>query len=522
MAPVTRLRGLCFAVVLCAPVFAGSVEGRVTNSLTGEGVDRVHLRLVDRQGKPYETLTDSDGMYQITGLGENDYAGVFTRYGFSNSWSGGLHITGDAAVHTDARLQPWGGLRGRVIGEDGKPAANVRVEISQKLDNEMDTDENGEFAFPSLAPGLYTVMAKPEQKTRVEEGVKLGTVPIYYPSATELADAVPVLVRNGAEASGMVIRLKSVPVHRVSGVVLDQAGKPVAHATVKLLGRSGKEGSFLTGRIGSVISNDHLNVPSLEPELARVESGEDGRFEFPDVRQGDWRMSAQAGVDGDMPLGGVAAAPVAEKDLDDVEVRLRGPFAVQVGMDIEALADPHFAQRPPDMIWLTPMEAQPRPNPAPANQADWIDGIFPGRYSISAAPLMRAAFRIEQVLLDGRDVDGQIVELGPGALLQVIVKQDAGKVRGVAEHGEGARAVLVPKEERGMVDYRETSCGRDGAFEFENVAPGDYYVVAFDRTDARGLPVTDVLAAIVPMAASVKVEPGSPASVEVRVNRWPW
>ena len=73
----------------------------------------------------------------------------------------------------------------------------------------------------------------------MQDGVRMGTVAIYYPSATEPAQAVRIPVRTGQNVSGIEIRLKSVPVHRVSGVVLNEAGKPAAHATVKLMGRAG-------------------------------------------------------------------------------------------------------------------------------------------------------------------------------------------------------------------------------------------------------------------------------------------
>ena len=54
------------------------------------------------------------------------------------------------------------------------------------------------------------------------------------------------------------------------------------------------------------------------------------------------------------------------------------------------------------------------------------------------------------------------------------------------------------------------------------IPPGDYYIVAFDRTENGGLPAADLPASIIPMASSVRVEAGSTASVDLRMNRWPW
>ena len=79
----------------------------------------------------------------------------------------------------------------------------------------------------------------------------------------------------------------------------------------------------------------------------------------------------------------------------------------------------------------------------------------------------------------------------------------------------------------GIVQYREEMAGTTGTFEFQNVAPGDYYVVAFDRVPyidavSRGLPPGDLPASIIPLATRVRVEEGSTASVDLKVNRWPW
>ena len=152
-------------------------------------------------------------------------------------------------------------------------------------------------------------------------------------------------MRTGQNVSGIEIRLKSVPVHRVSWVVLNEAAKPAAHATVKLMGPEGTTrqglsvGMIMSG--GTVAANGFIRAtsgpeihtitgPGPEPEIARVESHDDGTFEFAAVEPGDWRLSAEAGVADDMPLAGVASAPVAESDVEDIKIRLAHSFAVDV------------------------------------------------------------------------------------------------------------------------------------------------------------------------------------------------
>jgi hypothetical protein len=541
------------------PLIAASIEGRVTNSVTGEGVPGTKVRVLDRHSYVFETVTDSTGLYRLTGLTDGDYRAEFSKDGYSDSTTmtsplqqvmlggGYLHASGDVPARQDALLQPWGGLRGRVVDEDGKPAVKVRVRIDPAGETDEKTDENGEFTFEGLAPGSYRLVAKPEAKTRIEDGVKVGTVSVYYPSATDLADAVPIPMSWGATVSGIVIRLKSVPVHRVAGVVLNVAGKPVSHATVKLLGRAGPAQKLSGG--GTVVAGPGQPGvirslggamkflagiattigPGPEPELASVESGDDGSFEFPGVQPGDWRLSVEAGVDDDRPVAGIAAANVADKDIEDLRIRVVAPFTLEATTNWGSVQAPNNDD-PWSMFALIAVEDQPqvRVLRGRVTHEGGTNGFFPGRYLVTGA-LSPPGYYIASVIWGGREVLGQVVELGESSgPFQVMLKNDSGTLRGTVDRGEGASLFLVNELGGGIVQYREEVAGTTGTFEFQNVAPGNYYVVAFDRVPyidaaSRGLPPADLPRSIVGLATRVRVVEGSATtSVDLRVNRWPW
>ena len=523
MALVTGLRPFFFAAIVCIPVVGGSIEGRVTNSVTGEAVVGVKVRFLDRQSYVYETVTDSTGSYRLTGLADNDYYGEFAKDGFSDSrMNERIHVAGSVSARGDTQLQPWGALHGRVVDEDGKAAAGVRVECGCTRDDSAVTDANGEFAFQDLRPGSYTLVAKPEAKIRTQDGVRLGTVAIYYPSVTEVEQAARIPVRTGENVAGIEIRLKSVPVHRVAGIVLNEAGKPAAHATVKLMGRAGR------GRHPMMFSPgfSYTIGPDPVPELARVESREDGGFEFAVVEPGDWRLSAEAGVEDDMPLGDVASVLLSEKDVEDVRLRLVAPFAVEFNVDWGGAKPPSggYGWTP---VFLTPLEAQPRLIADPAKSVGRINGIFPGRYRVTPMITGLDAYA-SAVMLEGRDVAGQVVEFTAGAApLQVIYKPGLGKVRGSIENcqgerGEGAMVMLIPRDAGEVSTILTAQCGAGGAFEIGRVVPGDYYAVAFDHPDEQGVQWDALLSTILPIASNVRVEAGSTASVDLRANKWPW
>jgi hypothetical protein len=527
------VKGVILAFACVAPLIGGSIEGRVTNAVTGEGISGAGVTFLDRGSHPFHATTDGTGAYHLSGLPDSDYRGEASRGGFTDYRSGAalaelftgggrVRVSGDVPVHMDMQLQPWSTVRGRVVDEDGKPAAGISVEISRSLENVVLTDERGEFSFEEIPAGSYTVVAKPKPTARLRGGERTGPVPVYYPSATQLADASPIEVKWGAPAAGIEIRLKSIPVRRVLGTVLDANGKPAAGAIVHLLDRPSplrQGGAGVVSGPGPAVSGASFLsfyatvAPGPETEMARITSRADGTFEFAAVPRGEWRVAAELDTDDGKPRFGVASAIVGEKDADGVEIRMSGSFSIEVTADWGGIDPPKAKDRTTVptgyLVSLAGQEGPPQLTFDAFGQSTSVNGVFPGRYRVTRS-MGSAGTYVATIMYEGKDVLGQVIELAPGSgPLRAIVKHDGSSLKGVVNGGVGATVVLMPRAAGAVIDYRNAFCGAGGAFEFRDVIPGDYYVAAFAQMPALAL--SNPADAIAPYSVQVRIDASTPA-----------
>jgi protocatechuate 3,4-dioxygenase beta subunit len=529
--------GMFLAYALSAQTGA-VVEGSVLNSVTGVGIAGVTVRLYTQQGTHYETTTDESGAYRVTGMNAGDYESRFEKTGFGELETDlskplttpRLRVSpAKDAFRLNHQLAPLATVRGRVLGVDGKPAAKVEVTITLGPDGFTSTNDDGAFVFDKLRPGSYTIRASPpaNSKAVVRDGVRIETVTTFYPSATDRTDAQMIAVRGGSDQNGFEIRLQEVPVYRVRGVVVDDAGKPVAGAYVRLT--SFADGSYLTGQmmLGYPQGARYMLVGRLPGiEEASFTTKEDGRFEFPSVRSGDWRVLAESAREynptthRDVMWTGQASALVARHDLDDIEIRLAAPFTrdgiVDWGDVQVAPADRRSYVRLID-------SDSGRVALGFGSQTGGLhfENLAAGRYRIIPMAALTPGYYPGPVFLGDREVTGQEVMLSATSPpVRVVMKANPGTIRGTVENGAGATVLLAPQTSQEPDALLSIQAGSDGAFQIPGLPPGDYSIVAFDRLGTEqgsSVRVSTMLAA----ATRVRVDEGASASVQLTLNRWP-
>ena len=299
---------LLFGVLisLAAAQETATLEGVVVNKVTGAGIGGATVRFVSPRANRYEINTDDTGAFRIAGVKPGDYNASAEKSGYFPD-SEVLALLGDRPkYHVEPfgdpfrlrlELNPAAVLRGRVVGADGNPT-RAFVDLGRGRNaRTASTDAEGSFAFDNLQSGPYTLLARPKTGEPVtkHEGSRTEVVPTYYPSVVEPTQAESIVVRAGAELSGYEIRMQSVPVYRVRGVVLNPDGKPASKAVVELQARipGGNADQFLipgNARQSFSIRTGELGLPESEEPFV---TASDGVFEFPSVRAGEWTVRAE-------------------------------------------------------------------------------------------------------------------------------------------------------------------------------------------------------------------------------------
>jgi hypothetical protein len=376
--------------------------------------------------------------------------------------------------------------------------------------------QDGAFVFEQMLRGAFVLRAVPPAKFQppkspVDEPQIWA--PTYYPSVTEQFRAERVALRGG-DLDGYDIKLCAVPVFHARGVVVDDDGKAVSGATLKLI---------------SPDSLDARSHAAFEEPEGQAKSADDGTFDLPAVRPGEWYLMAN-GKRGAKTLSGVVTGMVSKGDWENIKIHVTAPFTVKGTVerpDARTAAPSHHT-----WVGLIPAWQIRLMGIHDESGAFEIDGIVPGKYQILLEQPLPGLY-VDTVQYGGRDVLGQIVDVMDASLhLRVVYKNDGGRVQGSVEQCSRGTVVLMPKEpalQNGEL-IRTGSCDSSGRFDIGNLRPGAYYAAAFERMQMPDLSfglyyggVVDpaLIAKVAGRGASVRVEAGQTATVALQLMDWP-
>ena len=515
---------LYLTVSLSFPVAAqtlGSIEGKVVNSFTGEGVKKAVVNLhinpanaqFPNQGQDYSAVTDATGKFHIDNVQPGQFMAMAQAQGFNNIVSFNptkmAHLdAGQQLTGVEIKLAPLSAISGKVLDENGEPVEGVNVNAMRyfygsgqrtlQQVGSATTDDRGQYRIFDIQPGrLYLIASRqqPNGAAANPSGSVHSTIPeeVYatsiYPGVAEIAQASPHELKPGEEWSGADFKLRKAPLFHVRGRV-DSSNLPAGQrATVWAEPCAGGEATSTMG----IMQRGGVNKP-------------DGTFDL-SVPPGAWCLLVREQSRG----GGIALRrPIEVKDsgVDGLTLTPPASFSVKGNLSVDGTAPDKM---PRLGIGLRSADGNGQQSAtAGSDQTFEIQNVFPGKYFVN---FPGSQLYVKSALYAGQDVsNGIIPDLEPGGSLSIVLGTDSGEVDGQVQLGSlqsGSPVIVVILPDEAHAErrdlYRINSSTAEGRFSLGGLAPGDYKLIALEGMDYEDAQNHDLLRLLESHATAVTV-----------------
>jgi hypothetical protein len=481
-----------------APETSYKIAGVVVNGVTGAPLAEARISLVDTKTRKSaaQQKTLEGGRFEFGGLAAGKFSLEGSKHGYISAsydqheqYSTAI-VTGPA-LKTDElvlRLNPVAMISGHVHDESGEPVRSARVTLFRedhgggmsrvnRLLNAT-SDDLGYFDFSSLIPGTYFVSVSatpwyavhaPSTQTSSDNG-RSGVLPVldaaypntYHSSATEAADATPIVVKAGDHPE---IEVQMNPV-----------------AALHIIFRTRDNGQ------------NGIQVPQLQKRVfdwaepvqtGGVVSVEPGVYELVGVPPGKYSVRMNSGTPGEMAQASEMNLLRDGEELDASHGELLASLKITFKME----GGEAFPNRM--LIYLQDSRRRIVAGSLvdPSGEANF-SGVVAGKYAIfcNTQGKAYAVTRTETATLKAA---GHDVPLAPGAQQELTAWLTGGvvKLEGVVQKEgkpvSGVMVVLIPKDPETHREYfRRDQSDFDGTFSLGFIVPGTYTIVAVE--DAWG------------------------------------
>jgi hypothetical protein len=515
------------------------LEGRVV-SVSGEAVSRatVSLRPVDGTvvaGTMPNIATDDEGKFVIDDVPAGRYTLAAQKAGFlvpgslaAPSMGAMLNLTaGTELKDLIVKLTPQGVISGKITDQDGDPIAGAQVQVmrynyvrgrrSMTTSAGVTTNDQGDYRVGNLAPGKYYVgVADTRALQSAVTGARPGraelesTVPTFYPSAMEAENGTALEVTAGAELQGIDIRMRKVRVYTVKGTMVNPAGAPTG-GTRMLLFPKGSDAASID-RVGN------FSAALVQP---------DGTFEFRGLRAGVFELFTVSGQPS--PTGGASPSFTAKMEVTVTASNVEGLVATLVPLgEIAGTVRVDEGQKLPRInIRLVQTDGVPVSSPRAQAKDD-------GSFQLTAVGTSTFFFNVtgvpdrsyvKSIRFAGKDVTRLGIDntSGAGGTMQIVISSKVADLSRIldGEKKRGSVVTLWPKipdlgADTGGVRLAYTD--QDGGFKFNSLAPGEYYVAAWEELDqglAQGS--AEFLAHFNGDASSIKLDESAHATIDPKL-----
>lgn len=526
-----------FLCVLCLAVFGSSLaqyasapvskssgnftlNGTVVNSVTGEPIARALVQILGFVQRT--AFTDTEGHFQIDGLPSGATNIDLQKPGYSSPQNGRMNRV-NIGADTGAvvlKLSPLGAIYGRVMDAAGQSIENVPLRLTGRnmrdgrvrwnTISSAESDEDGQFRFPSLTPGTYYLAAGPgiQREVRLlarDEKPRTGYPSLFYPGSPDFSGAAPIQLVAGQQAQAD-FSMPAVPAYKISGTVTNFV--PGRGVILQLWNQSGEPISMATGM--------HM----------------DRTFELQTVPAGVYALKAFSHV-GDQKLRTETHLTVAA-NLDNVSLTLAPapfiPIAIRMdARDTSNLNRPGWnPQRPPVSVRLIPsamLGVEPISTfvqQASGVQVMGLQDVEPGKYT--AEVMAWGPWYVQSAQYGPTNLLSEDLTIAPGQTypIEIVLRDDGATLTGNLNSSEKgatfATAVVVPQpaSRRGA---KASQFSSQSGFTMNGLAPGDYLVFAFDGADQIEYANPDALQPYASQATHVTLSPSQETNVVLNLIR---
>jgi hypothetical protein len=516
-----------------------TIHGVVVNSVTHEPVGHALVFTPDNR---FGTLTDDQGHFEFAlpqpvgdraATSQEVYStggavyldGVYSSFpgmlgarkpGFLSSgnhsrmWNGTSVVMGKEVT---IALVPEVLIVGRVVLPSSNASDRIAVELYKRQifegrahwnhSGRVNARSNGEFRFADLEPGTYKLLTRElmdrDPLTFDPGGPMYGYPPVYFPNATDFQTAGVIQLTPGMTFQAELSPLRQ-PYYPVKVPVTNGPADEQVEVSVSVQGRKGP--GFELGYNG----RDQKIEGSLPNGTYVVEASSRG----PNAATGSVNISVKSAALEGPPMTLVPHSSVrinvklefnpnpeaaGQKENTDQNV-LRGGQGLRQILNVRLEPADEFA------LLITP---QMRPPRSPHDDSLVFEDVGPGRYWVRADSSrgFAAAVTSGEVDLLRRPL---AVGLGSSLVIDVTMRDDGAEISGTIEglggssfggddspaQGPGgfiggsfsghipAYVYCVPLPE-GSGQFRQGPVMPDGKFDLQQVPPGSYRVLAFDR-----------------------------------------
>ncbi|MEX1130088.1 MAG: carboxypeptidase-like regulatory domain-containing protein [Vicinamibacterales bacterium] len=474
------------------------VRGRITAAVNDRPLHRVRVTLDGGIPNAPSAVTDTRGEFEISDVPAGAYRLTATRAGYLTIQYGQrrpreagrtIEVEAGAVIEGLVMALPRGAvLAGRITDELGEPAPAVTVEaleyryirgrrvlVPARITR---TNDAGDYRLSGLEPGTFQLRARSREIWESDDGETTHVYAMtYFPGVPVVERPQTVDVKVGQEVGGLDFPLLPAHAARITGIVEDATGQPLADQQVHL--------SELTRTIGGRILSSGQGASPVTTDAR-------GAFEFSRMPSGEYIVSSggpddRASATIILEEGAVEHVVLSPK----AQARVSGIVTTDDGQP-----PPFLASR----IRLLAVSADPRKvlpgwgeGSGDTVRADWSFNLvnLEGPYLFRLMNLPDG-WMVSTVRAGGRDITDTPLSISHGSVvsgLEIVMSRKGGRISGAvvtAASAPAPDATVVAFAEQpahwipGSRFVRATRPDNEGRFSLAGLPAGAYRLIARD------------------------------------------